>query len=181
MRKRFDVAGIAHCMRAIRAHAIDLVHTHSSPDAWTCGIAARLAGVRVVRSRHLSTPVKPQWPSRFVYGRLADRVIASGQAIKDHLVQAAGLAPENIVSIRRVDERFAPRSDGQRCAANPGSHRFRGRHRRRLAQLKGHAHLIDAVHQLGAQNVPAKLPIAERPAGRRSEAKGKQLGMTIAS
>jgi len=164
IRKGLDVAGIAHCLAAIRRLHIDLVHTHSSPDAWACGIAARLAGVRVVRSRHLSTPVKRQWSSRFQYGRLADRVITSGQAIRDHLLQATGLDPEHFVSIPAgVDvQRFAPRPDGQAVRRELGlaDNDFVVGIVAVLRSWKGHAYLIDAVHKLSAQNVPVKLLIA---------------------
>lgn len=182
MRKGLDVAGIALCMRAIRAHDIDLVHTHSSPDAWTCGLAARLAGIRVVRSRHLSTPVKRGWSSRLVYGRLADRVIASGQAIRDHLMAINALDPARIVSIPAgIDvQRFAPVADSSAVRRELGlaDTDFVVGIVAVLRSWKGHAHLIDAVQRLCAENVPAKLLIVG--AGPQEEAlrrKVKQLGM----
>lgn len=163
IRKGLDVAGIARCVRAIRTHGIDIVHTHSSPDAWTCGMAARLAGVRVVRSRHLSTPVKRRWSSRFVYGRLADRVITSGQAIKDHLVQAAAVDPGRIVSIPAgIDvRRFAPVENAQAVRRELGlaDTDFVVGIVAILRSWKGHAYLIDAVHRLAARNIPVKLLI----------------------
>jgi glycosyltransferase involved in cell wall biosynthesis len=182
LRKGFDPAGIARCLRAIRAHRIELVHAHSSPDAWTCGIAARLAGVRVVRSRHLSTPVKRSWTTRLVYGRLADRVIASGRAIRDHLVQATGLDPERIASIPAgVDvQRFAPRADGAEVRRELGLAEtdFDVGIVAVLRSWKGHVHLIEAVHRLCVENVPAKLLIVG--AGPQEDAlrrKIAQLGM----
>jgi len=182
MRKGLDVAGIAQCMRVIRAHNIDLVHTHSSPDAWTCGIAARLAGVRVVRSRHLSTPVKPGWTSRLVYGRLADRVITSGQAIRDHLIAIHALDPARIVSIPAgIDvKEFTPATDSRAVRRELGfaDTDFVVGIVAVLRSWKGHAHLIDAVHRLCAQNVPAKLLIVG--AGPQEDAlrrKVKEIGM----
>lgn len=162
-RKGLDFAGIAQCLRAIRMHGIELVHTHSSPDAWTAGIAARLAGVPVVRSRHLSTPVKRGWTTRFVYGRLADRVIASGQAIKDHLIEAGGLDRDWIVSIPAgVDlRRFAPRADGPavRRELGLGDSDFVVGIVAVLRSWKGHAVLLDAVRELLNLGVPARLLI----------------------
>jgi glycosyltransferase involved in cell wall biosynthesis len=182
MRKGFDVAGIARCVQAIRARDIYLVHTHSSPDAWTCGMAARLAGVRVVRSRHLSTPVKPGWSSRFVYGRLADRVITSGQAIRDHLVAINALDPARIVSIPAgIDvQRFTPVADSRAVRRELGlaDTDFVIGIVAVLRSWKGHAHLIDAVQRLCAQDVPAKLLIVG--AGPQEDAlkrKVQQLGM----
>lgn len=182
IRKGLDVAGIAQCMRAIRAHGIDLVHTHSSPDAWTCGMAARLAGVRVVRSRHLSTPVKPGWSSRLVYGRLADRVITSGQAIRDHLIAINALDPARIVSIPAgIDvQRFVPAADSRAVRRELGfaDTDFVIGIVAVLRSWKGHVHLIEAVHRLCAENVPAKLLIVG--AGPQEDAlkrKVRQLGM----
>lgn len=182
MRKGLDVAGIAHCMQAIRAQRIDIVHTHSSPDAWTCGMAARLAGVRVIRSRHLSAPVKRGWSTRLVYGRLADRVIASGRAIRDHLIQVNALDAGRIVSIPAgIDvQRFAPVANAQAVRRELGlaDADFVVGIVAVLRSWKGHTHLIDAVHRLAAENVPAKLLIAgtgpQEDALRR---KLRQLGM----
>ena len=182
LRKGLDIAGVARCVQAIRAHGIDIVHTHSSPDAWTCGLAARLAGVRVVRSRHLSTPVKPGWTSRFVYGRLADRVIASGQAVRDHLIAINALDPARIVSIPAgIDvQRFTPVADSSAVRRELGlaDTDFAIGIVAVLRSWKGHVHLIEAVHRLCAENVPAKLLIVG--AGPQEEAlkrKVQQLGM----
>jgi glycosyltransferase involved in cell wall biosynthesis len=182
MRKGLDVVGITRCMQVIRTYKIDLVHTHSSPDAWTCGIAARLAGVRVVRSRHLSTPVKRGWSSRLVYGRLADRVIASGQAIRDHLIQVNAADSARIVSIPAgIDlQRFTPVADSQAVRRELGlaEDDFVVGIVAVLRSWKGHALLIDVMHQLSAQNVPAKLLIVG--AGPQEEALRRrivQLGM----
>lgn len=181
-RKGLDPAGISQCLRAIRTRSIDLVHTHSSPDAWTGGIAARLAGIPVVRSRHLSTPVKSSWTTRLVYGRLADRVIASGQAVRDHLIQAGGLDPGCIVSIPAgVDlHRFAPRTDGVevRRELDLADTDFVVGIVAVLRSWKGHTYLIDAMRLLSDRDVPVKLVIAG--AGPQEEAlrrKIAQMGM----
>jgi len=161
IRKGLDVAGIAHCLRAIRAHRIDLVHTHSSPDAWACGMAARLAGARVVRSRHLSTPAKRAWSTRIVYGKLADRVITSGRAIRDHLIEIEALDPERIVSIPAgIDvRRFAPVADARAVRRELGytDVDYVVGIVAVLRSWKGHAHLIAAVHRLCTEGVPARL------------------------
>lgn len=92
----------------IRRHKIDLVNTHSSLDSWIGGIAARLAKRKVVRTRHLSTPIKKGFNSRFLYGKLADFVVTtcasiipmiskqSGKKLKDCCSIATGVNPEEI-------------------------------------------------------------------------------------
>lgn len=182
IRKGLDVAGVARCVQAIRSQGIDLVHTHSSPDAWTGGIAARLAGIRVVRSRHLSTRVKRGWSTRIVYGRLADRVITSGQAILDHLVQINALDPARIISIPAgIDvQRFAPVADSRAVRHELGfaDTDFVIGIVAVLRSWKGHTYLIDAIRRLAEDNVPAKLLIVGTgPQEEALKRKVHQLGM----
>lgn len=73
--------------RIIRQNGVSLVHTHSSVDGWLGGMAAKLAGVPMVRSRHLSSPVRPGLNAKLVYDILPEAVISSGRHIRDHLVQ----------------------------------------------------------------------------------------------
>src|SRR5437867_9219021 len=56
MRGAWDARAVRQFVRLIRHRRIDLVHTHSSIDAWVGGLAARIARVPVVRSRHVSIP-----------------------------------------------------------------------------------------------------------------------------
>ncbi len=89
-------------------HKIDLVNTHSSLDSWIGGIAARMARKKLIRTRHLSTAVKPGINSRLVYGFLADFVVTTCASIISpiahqskkalHLFQsiATGVDPERI-------------------------------------------------------------------------------------
>ncbi len=110
----FDVGTIVGIWRLIRREGIDLVHTHSSIDGYCGGIAGRLAGVPVVRSRHLSSEVRPKWKARFTYGWLPSRVISSGRHIRDFLVNECGCPAEKHVSVAAgADERrFHPGVDG---------------------------------------------------------------------
>jgi glycosyltransferase involved in cell wall biosynthesis len=111
MRKAFDVAACWHLRHLMRAEDVDIVHTHSSIDAWLAGFAAKSLGLPVVRSRHVSIPVKRR--RNFVYNALCDRIISSGEAIRDVLVQG-GVDPDKIVAIPAgVDvERFHPAVSG---------------------------------------------------------------------
>src|SRR5688572_13202961 len=57
-RKRHWGSCLIHLLSCIRRHRIQLINTHSSLDAWIGGIAARIAGRPIVRTRHLSTPMR---------------------------------------------------------------------------------------------------------------------------
>lgn len=86
-------------LRILRLHRIDLVNTHSSLDGWIGGIAARLAGRPIVRTRHLSTPIKKGWNSRLLYGKLADFVITTCSAIIPMICDQSEKRPEKCRSI----------------------------------------------------------------------------------
>jgi glycosyltransferase involved in cell wall biosynthesis len=111
MRGAWD-AGAVVALRALMAsQRVDVVHTHSSVDSWVAGLAARSLGLTVVRSRHVSIPVPRR---RGLVYRLADRIIASGEAVAE-VVAGAGIPRERIVAIEPgIDTtRFHPRVSGQ--------------------------------------------------------------------
>jgi glycosyltransferase involved in cell wall biosynthesis len=86
-------------LRIIRRHRIDLVNTHSSLDSWIGGIAARISGKSIVRTRHLSTAIKPGWNSRMVYGKLADFVVTTCASIVPIICKQSGKQPHLCRSI----------------------------------------------------------------------------------
>lgn len=61
----------------IRSQNVKLINTHSSKDSWMGGIAARLFGCKVIRTRHLSTAVKKGLNSILLYRCLADAVVTT--------------------------------------------------------------------------------------------------------
>lgn len=83
----------------ILRHQIDLVNTHSSLDGWIGGIAARLARTVSVRTRHLSTPIKPGWNSRVLYGKLTDFVVTTCESVVPMIAKQSGKSMERLRSI----------------------------------------------------------------------------------
>ncbi|MFB3819674.1 MAG: glycosyltransferase family 4 protein [Candidatus Methylomirabilales bacterium] len=92
-------AAVARIAGHLRRARVELVVTHSSVDAWCAGLAGRVAGVPVVRMRHLSVPVAANPLSRLVYTRLCDRVVTTAEAIRQLLIDRLGLPPKKVVSI----------------------------------------------------------------------------------
>jgi glycosyltransferase involved in cell wall biosynthesis len=71
----------------------DVVNSHSSADSWTAALAL-LLGARpraLVRSRHISAPVRPGPLHRLLYGE-ADWVITTGESVRRDFAQS-GLVP----------------------------------------------------------------------------------------
>ena len=100
MRSAWDARAVARLASLIKQECVSLVHTHSSIDAWVGGLAARAARVPVVRTRHVSIPIRSGWNP--VYTWLADRVITSGDAIRA-LVVKAGARPDRVLAILARD------------------------------------------------------------------------------
>jgi glycosyltransferase involved in cell wall biosynthesis len=99
MPRALDPLAVARIARRLRQQRVQLLVTHSSVDAWTAGLAARCAGVPVVRMRHLSVPVRANPVSRAVYTVLCDRIVTTGEAIRTLLIQRLRVPPAKVVSI----------------------------------------------------------------------------------
>lgn len=97
--KRHWPSCLFQILSLIRRHRIELVNTHSSLDAWIGGIAARIARKAIVRTRHLSTPIKPGLNSRLLYGKLADFVVTTCSSIIPMICDQSGKSREVCQSI----------------------------------------------------------------------------------
>jgi glycosyltransferase involved in cell wall biosynthesis len=156
MRSAWDLGGVARLAALIRRERVSIVHTHSSVDGWLGGMAARATGVPVVRTRHVSIPLRRGFNP--VYTWLADRVITSGEAIR-RLVVGAGVPPDRVIAIPAgVDLdafRFRARSPETARSLGLGAPvigsvaMFRG--------SKGHAFLIEAFAAVRASHPRASL------------------------
>ncbi|MEW6163756.1 MAG: glycosyltransferase family 4 protein [Pseudomonadota bacterium] len=110
---RLDPATIFGLRNIVRANKISLIHAHSSVDGWCSGWTGKLFGIPVVRSRHLSSRVRPGLNARIVYDWLVDAVISSGRHIRDHLVENCHCHAAKHFSIPAGadHERFSPAVD----------------------------------------------------------------------
>ena len=147
MRSPWDVIALARLCALIRRERVELVHTHSSVDGWLGGMAARLAGVPVVRSRHVSIPIRRRWNP--VYSLLADRIVASGEAIRRILIDAGVRGSKVVAFPAGVDlTRFSP---GPACAPVRRELGLIGPVIGSVAMFrgsKGHAELLEAFARL---------------------------------
>ncbi len=93
------VPAIMELRRKIRAEGIELVNTHSSSDSWAASLAARLEGVALVRTRHISSKVNNGLLNRFLYGRLCQEVMTTGEFIRNQLINDLRLDPNRVYSV----------------------------------------------------------------------------------
>lgn len=78
-------------LRILRRHKINVVNTHSSLDAWLGGLAARIFGCKVIRTRHLSTPVRGGLNALLLYRGLADFIVTTSSGIIPKIAEQARL------------------------------------------------------------------------------------------
>ena len=78
MDRAFNLKALKKLYQFINEISPDIVHTHSSVDSWLGGIASKMAGVPVVRTRHVSLPVKDYFPNHLLYSYIPERILTSG-------------------------------------------------------------------------------------------------------
>ncbi len=98
-KKVFWVSCLFSLIRIILRHNVEILNTHSSLDGWIGGIAARLTKRKIIRTRHLSTPIKAGLNSRILYGFLADVVVTTCQAVVPIISKQSGKSLDLLRSI----------------------------------------------------------------------------------
>jgi glycosyltransferase involved in cell wall biosynthesis len=111
-----DLKTIFQLRKIILKNKITLINSHSGKDTWVAGIAAKLSGIKFIRTRHLSTPINN---SRFNFiNEFADYIFSTGESIRTSMIDSNRINPVKIKSIPTgVDcELFNPtRYDRKEC------------------------------------------------------------------
>ncbi len=72
-------------IRIVKQKKVDIINTHSSIDAWVGGMVGKLLGVKVLRTRHLSSKISSGLNSKILYSCLAQAVVTTCEAVANHL------------------------------------------------------------------------------------------------
>ncbi len=92
-----DLKTLYGLYRIIKVNKVSIVNTHSGKDTWVGGIAAKLAGVKFIRTRHLSNDIRA---SRLNFiNEMADYIFTTGESIRDRMVEYNRINAEKIESI----------------------------------------------------------------------------------
>ncbi len=93
----FDIKTIFALKKTILKNQIDIVNTHSGKDTWVGGFAAKIAGAKFIRTRHLSNLINP---SRLNFiNEMADFIFTTGQSVRDDMIKYNRIKPEKIMSV----------------------------------------------------------------------------------
>ncbi len=92
-----DLKTILALKNIIKKENINVVNTHSGKDTWVGGFAAKLSGVKFIRTRHLSNPINP---SRLNFiNEWADFIFTTGESVRDAMIKNNRINPDKIISI----------------------------------------------------------------------------------
>jgi len=104
MRKSYDIKAIKRVIELVKKYDIDIISTHSGKDAWIGAISGLFTKAKVVRTRHLQTPIN----STFSYN-LSDSVVAVSKQVYNYLLQK-GVKKEklNVIYTGIDTKKFSP-------------------------------------------------------------------------
>ena len=85
--------------RYVSENNLDVIHTHSSVDSWLGGLVGKVSGIPVVRTRHVSLPVKDFFPNHLLYSHIPRRILTSGSMVSDIVKRIRYVDSGNVVSI----------------------------------------------------------------------------------
>lgn len=98
---RVNVKTVRAMIGLLRKLDPDVVVTHSRNDTWIAalGILFGRSKAKLIRTRHVSIPVKPGLRNRWLYGSRSARVVTTGEMIRSHLIDVLKLDPSHVISI----------------------------------------------------------------------------------
>ena len=85
-------------LRSIKREKVDLINAHGYRDHLLSVVAGIMTGIKVVRTKHNHKSLKGGFFSRFIYGRLTDRIIAVSSYTKDTMIKS-GMPEEHVAAI----------------------------------------------------------------------------------
>ncbi len=109
MRMNFDLPSFLKLATLVRREHPAIIHARSSKDSWF-SLWFRLAGIPVVRSRHITLSPEIPFGRKLIYRHGSQRLIASAEFIAHNMREVIGIPPDRVDVIGEcVDlEEFSP-------------------------------------------------------------------------
>ena len=126
----------------------DVINTHSSTDSWLLGVGNLMLGrpLPLVRTRHVSTQIHNNFGSRFLYCRLTDFMVTTGEKLRLQINSDNGIPLDLMKSVRTgIDlDRYHPDNKQQARTEMGLPEKNTVGILATLRSWKGHSYLLDA-------------------------------------
>ena len=154
---RKKISAVFALLNWLKSHPQDVINTHSSTDSWLVALATQLMLKRpaIVRTRHISAPVKANMSSRWLYTKSCDHIVTTGEKLKQSLIDSNHFPPEHITSVRTgINLDYFQPADKYEARTKLGLDRdaFIIGIVATLRSWKGHRYLIRAFKQFSDQS-----------------------------
>lgn len=110
IRNKIDFRAILKLKNILLKHKFDILHVHRSTDHWIGVQAVKFFNlpVKIIRTRHNYTPIKPNLFNRLLYNKFTDKIITVAEIIKKDITENAYINPSKVVTIHSsiMIERF---------------------------------------------------------------------------
>ena len=136
----------------------DVINCHSSTDHWLSALARLTLAHKpaIVRTRHISTPVHRNIPTRWLYNKGAEAVMTTGVSIRELLISDGFVDGSSVFSVPTgIDtDAFTPGDkQKQRSLLKLSSDHYIFGICATLRSWKGHSDLIQAFDMLNNPNI----------------------------
>ena len=136
----------------------DVINCHSSTDHWLSALARLTLAHKpaIVRTRHISTPVHRNIPTRWLYNKGAEAVMTTGVSIRELLISDGFVDGSSVFSVPTgIDtDAFTPGDkQKQRSLLKLSSDHYIFGICATLRSWKGHSDLIQAFDLLNSPNI----------------------------
>ncbi len=176
-------SGIKVLRKWIVEHKPDVINTHSSVDSWLVGLATYIMKDRpkIVRTRHISAPISKNITSRWLYTKLCDHVVTTGENLRQTLIKENGFAHNRVTSVRTGID-LARFKVGSRTLARQQlgldqDNVYIGIIAT-LRSWKGHSYLIDAIADLPLNNQVKLVVVGDGPQYQNLKLQVEKLNLT---
>jgi glycosyltransferase involved in cell wall biosynthesis len=99
-----SIAGVMQMRNWLRTNGsqYDIVNCHSSTDSWITALAsvALADAPRLIRTRHVSTPINNNPATRWLYTRATAHIVTTGESLREQLHRQNGYALSKMTSVR---------------------------------------------------------------------------------
>lgn len=98
---RKNLRGLMAMREWLGRNDADVINTHSSTDSWLTALACATmrSSPPLVRTRHISAPLRDNAATRWLYGKAVRHVVTTGERLREQVMREANVTADRVTSI----------------------------------------------------------------------------------